>query len=139
MSKPILSLDFDGCVHAYNSRWTEAHEIPDGPVPGALDFLRVAVDKMTVAIFSSRCVDHHTGRDHNTAFRNDLGIQAMKDWFAQHGLEAEVIAKLQFWHCKPPAHVSIDDRAWRFDGDWSQVSIDDLLAFKPWNHHLRHP
>ena len=32
---------------------------------------------------------------------------------------------------KPPAMVTIDDRAITFTGEWPD--LDDLKAFKPWN------
>jgi len=32
---------------------------------------------------------------------------------------------------KPPALVTLDDRASTFTGTWPKVA--DLLAFKPWN------
>ena len=38
--KTIL-LDFDGVIHSYTSGWKGAGVIPDPPVPGAIDFLRI--------------------------------------------------------------------------------------------------
>ena len=38
---------------------------------------------------------------------------------------------LQWPQYKPPAMISIDDRAIQFDGNWP--SVDELLKFKPWN------
>lgn len=54
MSKPILCVDFDGVVHAYTSKWTDAMTISDGPVPGALKWLWQATEWFHVAIYSSR-------------------------------------------------------------------------------------
>ncbi len=34
---------------------------------------------------------------------------------------------------KPPALVTIDDRALTFSGNWADYSFDMIKAFKPWN------
>ena len=42
-----------------------------------------------------------------------------------------VVNEIEWPWFKPPALVSIDDRAIQFTGEWPRV--DDLLAFRPWN------
>lgn len=154
MGKPILCLDFDGVLHSYASGWKGAAVIPDGPVPGALEFVVKALDRFSVCILSSR--SHQWG-----------GKRAMKRWLYQHlvaqpvdwtatGLEtgwwADRIARTAFadpwpeevdWAArqvvrevswpwfKPPALVTIDDRAMTFTGIWPE--LDAIKAFKPWN------
>lgn len=73
-TKPILCIDFDGVLHSYTSGWQGASQIPDPPVPGAVEFLLEARQKFTVAIFSSR--SHQWG-----------GKRAMKRWLKRHLLE----------------------------------------------------
>lgn len=127
MSKPILCLDFDGVIHSYTSGWKGADVIPDPPVPGAIAFLREAVKHFRVAIFSSR--SHQPG-----------GGIAMRTWLGDHIIRADpsVIGQDPPWFAaiewpteKPPALVTIDDRAVTFDGTWP--AMETLLAFKPWN------
>lgn len=127
MNKPILCLDFDGVIHSYTSGWKGAEIIPDPPVPGALEFLQEAVKHFRVAIFSSR--SHQPG-----------GAVAMRTWLGAHILKRQSItelgdppwfAQLEWPMEKPPALVTIDDRAITFDGTWP--SIESLKAFKPWN------
>ncbi|MCK5616776.1 hypothetical protein KAR91_83720 [Candidatus Pacearchaeota archaeon] len=65
--KPTICCDFDGVIHLYKSKWTKASEILDGPVDGAIEWIRqiLTEDKATFAILSAR--SHQTG-----------GIPAMK-------------------------------------------------------------
>lgn len=128
MNKPILSVDFDGVIHSYTSGWKGADVIPDPPVPGALQFLAAATEHFTVAIFSSR--SHQTG-----------GIAAMCQWLGywsvdkEHGMPGDfdhgTWGAIQWPLEKPPALVTIDDRAICFDGTWP--AFETLLKFKPWN------
>ncbi len=130
MSKPILCLDFDGVIHSYTSGWQGADVIPDPPVPGAIDFLRKAVKHFSVVIFSSRS-NQPGGRD------------AMREWLHHYIIAAESVVireespfppwftKIEWPIDKPPAFVTIDDRAITFTGVWP--SIDNLKNFKPWN------
>lgn len=125
MNKPILCLDFDGVIHSYTSRWQGADVVPDPPVEGALAFMLGALHHFDVVIFSSR--SHQAG-----------GINAMKDWLKKHAggcwYESPAgpgIEDVRFVKEKPPAMVSIDDRALTFTGTWPALA--DLQAFKPWN------
>ena len=43
----------------------------------------------------------------------------------------EKLGRIEWPTEKPPAMVTIDDRALTFDGTWPE--IEDLLAFQPWN------
>lgn len=150
MGKPILCLDFDGVIHSYSSGWKGAAVIPDPPVPGALEFIREAVEHFDVQIFSSR--SHQWG-----------GKRAMKRWLREHYREmfwslsevqkaaadlpvswthcdidedawewgAHIVQRIGFPWFKPPAMVTLDDRAITFTGTWPALA--DLSGFKPWN------
>lgn len=126
MSKPILCLDFDGVLHSYSSGWQGADVIPDPAVPGAVEFLSRAVDSFSVHIFSSR--SHQPN-----------GIDAMKVWLTgqilkeveTYGDAKHLLDQIKWPTEKPPALVTIDDRAVMFTGQWPDIA--ELLAFKPWN------
>ena len=75
MTKPILCLDFDGVIHSYTSGWKGARNIPDPPVPGALDFILAVQAQFQVVILSSR--SHQWG-----------GRRAMKRWLTEHYVAA---------------------------------------------------
>ena len=118
--KPILCLDFDGVLHSYSSGWQGALKIPDPPVPGALEFLAKAVQVFDVQVHSSR--SHWPG-----------GIDAMKSWLAAHASTGGAPAWLDMigWPAeKPPAFVTLDDRAITFKGSWPDLK--ELLRFEPW-------
>lgn len=115
MSKPILCLDFDGVIHSYASGWKGADVIPDPPVPGAIEFIKQALEHFRVAIFSSR--SNQPG-----------GINAMKAYLARLGASVDLIEGPTE---KPAAFISIDDRALTFTGTWP--SIETLKGFRPWN------
>lgn len=114
-----LCVDFDGVIHAYTSGWHD-NKIADGPVPGALDWLRamVAAQDIHVCIYSSRS-------------RSDEGVGMMKDWLLDHGLEPRVLEQIEFPTQKPPAWLTIDDRCFLFKGTFP--SIGAIRSFKPWN------
>ncbi len=117
-----LCVDFDGVLHSYSSGWRGATVIPDPPVPGAIEWLAEAAERFHVIIFSSRN-------------RESGGADAMRTWLRDHGTPPDVLGRLTFPRAKPPAHVYLDDRAWRFDGEFPE--LDDLDAFEPW--HKRAP
>lgn len=128
--KPILCLDFDGVIHSYTSGWKGADVIPDAPVPGAIEFINDALVHFDVHIFSSR--SNQPG-----------GVEAMKAYLRQWSISMIDCGyfnddpMLCYLNCikwpteKPPATVSIDDRAITFTGAWP--NMDDLKSFKPWN------
>ena len=123
MSKPILCLDFDGVIHSYISGWQGARNIPDPPMPGAIEFIADAlVEGWDVVIHSSRA-------------RYFGGITAMRNWLRTHSgnmwdTMGVAIADVRFVRWKPPAVVTIDDRAMRFEGVWPEPKA--LRKFKPW-------
>lgn len=127
MRYPTLCLDFDGVIHAYTSGWKGADVIPDGLVPGAIEFVESASNHFSIAIYSTRS-------------SHPNGIDAMQKWLGKHILEyyggdtmlAEGLRELIYWPTeKPPAFITIDDRVHLFTGTWP--SLDELAAFKAWN------
>lgn len=118
-SKPILVLDFDGVIHSYSTGWQGAGEISDPPVTDAIDFIRRALEHFSVAIFSSRS-------------NQEGGIPAMREWLFRHSNGDEDLVNAVNWPTeKPAAFISIDDRAFCFQGVFPDPK--DLLAFIPWN------
>lgn len=124
-AKPILCLDFDGVCHLYSSGWKGAAVIPDPAVPGLFEFLEDACQYFDIHIFSSR--SHQPG-----------GLEAMQFWFVEQrrlwreaGGKGSEILTLTFPTEKPPALVTLDDRALTFTGTWPDAA--GLRHFQPWN------
>lgn len=121
--KKTLCLDFDGVLHSYKSGWKGHGVVPDDPNPGAIEFLYDACQNFKVAIFSSRS-------------STPGGIEAMQKWVAQYAAEKRFDYGRAWWLQiewpvnKPSAHLTIDDRAIKFTGEWpSMLAIE---CFKPW-------
>jgi hypothetical protein len=151
--KPILCLDFDGVIHSYTSRWQGAAVVPDPPVPGALEFIVKALETYEVAIFSSRshqwggkrAMKHWLRSEYEALGQlevcvqpwwgdcvNVLGASTMEPWYVSNRDAAAAIVKQIKWPWfKPPAKVTIDDRAITFTGVWPELAVLD--KFKPWN------
>jgi hypothetical protein len=128
--KSIITLDFDGVVHSYTSGWKGPRTIPDDPVPGAIGYmLHMLAEGWDVCIHSSR----------SGAW---FGRRAMRSWLRKHAhgcwYESPVgpgLEDVRFPLHKPPAIITIDDRALTFDGDWQNPAYKPIgiRAFKPWN------
>jgi hypothetical protein len=120
MNKPILCIDFDGVIHSYISPWTNAETISDSPVPGAIEWLESLLDDFEVCIYSSRS-------------KSSLAICEMKNWLYKYGMDWEDIERIKFPMQKPAAFLTIDDRTICFEGEFNNLTLKELLKFKPWN------
>lgn len=145
MHKRTISIDFDGVLHSYTSGWKGVDVILDPPVPGAIkslvdlvlasnrDLHGNAVPKYCVAIFSSRS-DLLKGRIAMTKWLRE----AVEDYLIERGepqplahIQADsIVDQIQFPSHKPPAHLTIDDRAFCFTGTFP--TMDYIDSFRPW-------
>lgn len=123
MAKPILSLDFDGVIHDYKKGWQDG-SIYGEPTPGFFAWADAAQSLFTLIVHTSRA-------------STSEGTAAVMDWLIQKSAEAglpHVAAMMSVQAGKPPAFLTIDDRAVQFNGDWNNPAYypPDLRAFKPW-------
>ena len=116
-----------GVIHSYSSGWQGADIVPDPIIPGSVDFIKAAIEHFRIAIFSSRSNQH-------------MGVEAMQFWLKvhlYHEMDAhdadDLLREIEWPKEKPPALITIDDRALTFTGDWTDFSMERLLKFKPWN------
>lgn len=114
---PILCLDFDGVIHSYEHGWKKG-DIYGTVTEGFFEWLPLAQQYFHIVIYSSR-----------SAMKG--GVEAMKAWLARHngGILPD---GLEFAREKPPAFLTIDDRAICFKGNWLDLDPSRLRKFKPW-------
>lgn len=113
--KQTIVIDFDGVLHSYASGWKGASVVPDPPTPGAREAIAKLRETYTVVVVSSRC--HQPG-----------GIEAIQAWLLYHNIGVDDVT-----NDKPPHIVVVDDRAFRFEGDWQKVIDGIPAASVPWN------
>lgn len=126
--KPTLCIDFDGVIHSYEKGWQDG-VIYGSVTPGFFEWAEQAAQHFDLVVYSSRS-------------KTSEGINAMmvwlyeqrKKWRAAGGMhEIEAPLEFKFANEKPPAFLTIDDRAVRFEGNWASLDPLALKAFKPWN------
>jgi hypothetical protein len=125
--KLILSLDFDGVVHSYENGW-QGGKLYGTFLPGFLTWAMKASQHFRLVIYSSRSWSEDEIEGMRAWMRRQLAERMMPN-------EAEhFISLFEFADKKPPAFVTIDDRAIQFMGRWDDFAIDpeNLLTFKPW-------
>lgn len=113
MVKTVV-FDFDGVINSYRSGWVNPTEIPDPPVEGIKESIE-AIRKAgyRVVVVSSRCATMP-------------GILAIQKYLRKYNIEVDNIQKE-----KPPAYVTIDDRAITFDGH-PETLLEKIDSFVPW-------
>lgn len=120
-------------IHSYTSPWVDEETIPDPPVPGALLWLWKATEWFRVVVYSSRSKTE-AGR---TAMRAYMAVRSVEEFGPDHPMcghqDPDIPYPIEFAHEKPAAFLTIDDRAYCFEGDWTDLDPAELLNFKPWN------
>jgi len=129
-----IAIDFDGVVHKYSKGWQDG-SVYDEPFEGVFEAIEELMKENTVFIFSTRnpqqikkwlkdklYIEHDLPCEH---WRYNFSVEIIPFW-------------KKFWN-KPnvlgitkrklPAVVYIDDRAYKFTGDWNKT-IKDLLTLQ---------
>lgn len=110
-SKTVV-LDFDAVLHLYRRGWTGPEPL-EPPVPGALEFVRWLLAQGYDVVVSSARADQPDG------------LHGIVGWLARYGFPA-----LPVTNRKPAAILYVDDRAFRFEGDFQAVR-DALSGSEP--------
>jgi hypothetical protein len=129
VDKPILCLDFDGVIHSYTSGWKGPRNIPDPPVPGAIEWIRSLLGCPENEGIGSRYLDFRIAIYYSRS-RYWFARVAIKRWLEKHGLTKYEIELIDFPTEKPPAFLTIDDRAVTFTGRFP--SAEEMKTFRPW-------
>lgn len=144
MSKKTVCVDFDGVVHSYERGW-QGGEIYGTVVPGFFEWLEAldASGEFRAVVYSSRSADAEMREamerwlvgqvlDYcETRLGPDVG-ESHRQLFVRLNRNLECVAD------KPPAWVTVDDRAWLFRGPGSWPSVQQLRDFRPWNQPRDH-
>lgn len=110
----IICFDFDGVIHSYTSGWQGIDVIPDQVVPGIKELIKeLKQDGYIIKVFSARC-------------REKKGREAIQKYLDKYNIEVDEVAIN-----KPPAIVSIDDRAICFEGTTDGLK-EKIKNFEPW-------
>lgn len=109
-----ICVDFDGTISDDSAGFISLDVIGDSkPNPGAIEFLRSALDKgYKVIIWSVRC-------------NSVLAQMNICKWLFQYGLGSSHIDQLVMLPGKPPASLYIDDRSIRYEHNWGIIK-DEL-------------
>lgn len=102
-----VCVDFDGCINEYHG-W-KGPDVFGGLIPGAKEFLIDLSRKYEVVVLTTRAPD------------------LVQEWLCDNELQYYV---KKVTSVKPPAIAYIDDRAVRFEGDFSKVM--ELVEKRPW-------
>ncbi len=110
----IISFDFDGVIHSYGNGWQGIDVANDPPTEGIKELIDELHEKgYQIYIFSSRCKTYK-------------GIECIQNYMQKYGIYYDEICK-----DKPPAFVTLDDRAICFKGD-TEGLVEEIDNFKPW-------
>src|ERR1700752_1487175 len=114
-NKPILCLDFDGVIHSYERGW-QGGEIYGSATVGFFEWAKRAQEYFRLVVYSSRSKEPDRLHD----MQEWLHVQYAA-WLRSLVINPGNIPEidLEFAHEKPPAFLTIDDRAIQFSGDWS--------------------
>ena len=129
----LICLDFDGVIHLYPRGWSGESMVTHEVVPGAIEFMYIALHTFRVAIYSVRS-------------STDSGIRVMKDWLDRkcaedlatrhiRELRGEWWADIEWPRNKPSAFVTLDDRSIQFNGTFP--TIPQLVSFRTWTERER--
>ena len=129
--KPTLCIDMDGTIHAFSKGWHDG-TLYDDVTDGFFEWAEQAAKQFKLVIYSSR-----SATDEGRAAMLAWLIEQRRAWREAAGMHDETDAPLgfEFADKKPAAWLTIDDRAVRFNGDWSAVELapNTLRMFRPWN------
>ena len=153
MSKTVfaeLCIDFDGVLHSYTSGWQGIDVIPDAPVRGAIPMTYLYLEEFSVAVYSARSAQpagiaamkdwlRHQAMQFRMALQvgqfdsvlEQMPLAMVADWQPLFDKGA-LVDRLIFPTVKPASQIYIDDRGFRFQGDWPDPDTLRRL-FQPWH------
>lgn len=118
--RPRVTLDFDGVLNSYRTQIASddpAAPIPDPPTVGAREAVRELRRRgYEVVVLSARTADSPKAR------------RAIEAWLKKHGIEVDAVVDR-----KLPSVLYVDDKGFRFEGNWDAVLRFLEGGARPWN------
>ncbi len=128
-----VAVDFDGVIHHYrqDARGQGQAAILDTPTPGAIEWLEGLLQgDVDVWLYTSRLAKEGM----HYSYRRSRGVVAiaMADWLSKHVLSTDSLHRIEFTGEKVPADIYIDDRGFRFEGQFPDVATLRALGARTW-------
>lgn len=116
--KKTICIDFDGVLHNYSKGWQDG-TIYDGPKPGAAQAMsRLLELGYEVVIYSTRCYSRFI----KGAYQESQ-VKEVQEWLKKWQIPYSYIYLSSE---KPLCSLFVDDRAYRFEGNWD-MEIDKIV------------
>lgn len=123
--RKTICVDFDGVIHDYMEGWKDG-SIYGQVMPGAIAALQELQKDYEIVIYTTRA----SARIFN-GVPEPSQLPELTNWLREHGVPYDSIFTGEG---KPVAVAYIDDRAVRFNGDWSEtLEILKTGQSVPWN------
>jgi len=128
-ARKTIAIDFDGVLHKYSKGWQDG-SIYDDEMTSLCDLFNLLLEKYNVFIFSTRSPRQ---------IKNWIEDKMLRTAFLAEHPDLKIIPFYKkFWKSfrtvgitkrKLPAHIYIDDRAYKFE-DWNKtlLEIDDIIC-----------
>jgi hypothetical protein len=104
--KKTLLVDFDGTLSDYHG-WKGLTEVGP-PLPKARKAMILLARKFKLVCFTTR------------------SAEVVEPWLRAHGFP-----EMEVTNVKKPAHLIVDDRALRFNGEWTDELLREIEDFAP--------
>ena len=141
-----IAIDFDGVIHSYDKGWQDG-SIYGKPIEGVFESIDEFIKKgYSVFVFSTRSpfqikkwlIEHTFETEFDT---EGLGGDPTYYKYQKYSFSVKIIPFwVKFWNKekivgitrrKLPAHVYIDDRALKFNGNWESTA-NEAFFYKTW-------
>lgn len=131
-----IAIDFDGVIHKYSKGWQDG-SIYDEPFEDAFESIRELMeDGYSVFVFTARNVKQTKEWLRSKTYTKELVGDAIPSIVELDNYKYDFsVKKIPFWikfwqkrfvlgvtNRKLPAQIYIDDRAYKFKGDWKETT-----------------
>tara|TARA_R100000152_G_C6732969_1_gene157435 strand:- start:310 stop:702 length:393 start_codon:yes stop_codon:yes gene_type:complete len=106
-----IAIDFDGVIHNFDKGWHDGTCYGE-PIEGSLEVIQRLAQKYNIIIFSAKV------RPDRPLVNGKTGKELVIEWLKDKNVMKYV---KDVTHEKPRAQFYIDDKAIKFDNNWSDI------------------